>query len=283
MVLGCLRRSLRRNPGAAGRKVIPYGREAEQYGELWLPHGTGPHPVAVVIHGGFWRRRYGCGLMRPLSAALAAQGVAAWNVEYRRVGSPGGGWPGTLLDVAAAVDHLRHVAAGTPDTEGQTLDLARVGVIGHSAGGHLAVWAAGRRSLRHGDPGAGPEVQPVAAVSLAGVLDLADAAGRGLGGGAVPALLGGSPTGLPDRYRVASPAERLPVGVSQLLVHGDRDGIVPAECSRRFQERARAAGDDVTLSTQPRVGHFEVIDPRHPAGRAGLDWLAGRLVQVRPG
>ena len=259
--------------------ALRYGPTIEQYGELWLPANPGRHPVVVVIHGGFWRRRYGCDLMRPLSAALAATGLAAWNIEYRRIGSPGGGWPGTLLDVAAAVDHLSTLQTRPPEElpADVGLDLTRVGVIGHSAGGHLATWVAGRHSLLPDDPGSAPVVRPVVAVSLAGVLDLADAAHRGLGGGAVAQLLGGTPANHPDRYRVASPAERLPVGVPQLLVHGDRDSNVPLACSVTHRDRAGAAGDQVTLAVQRGVGHFEVIDPRHPAGRVGVDWLRQRL------
>ncbi|GAC1342466.1 MAG: hypothetical protein NVSMB29_14170 [Candidatus Dormibacteria bacterium] len=153
-----------------------------------------------------------------------------------------------------------------------------MGVIGHSAGGHLAIWVSCRSSLRSTDPGAAPQVQPVAAVSLAGVLDLVAAAGEGLGAGAVAELLGGAREREPERDRVASPAERLPIGVAHLLVHGDRDPSVPPGYSRRHWERARAAGDEVTLAIQPGAGHFELIDPGHPAGRVGIEWLWERLV-----
>lgn len=269
-----------RHGSAAGREgdgwqAHAYGPGDEQYGELWLPEGRGPHAAVVVVHGGFWRRRYGCELMHPLAGALRDAGLAAWNIEYRRVGSPGGGWPGTLLDVAAAVDYLVGLRA--------PLDLSRVGVIGHSAGGHLAMWTAGRASLQASDPGSGPRLVPRAVVSLAGVLDLADAARRGLGGGAAVELLGATPSEAPGRYRVASPAERLPVGAPQLLVHGDRDANVPLDCSQTHRDRAVSAGDPVTLAIQPGVGHFEVIDPRHLAGRIGVQWLGEQLAAPRAG
>ena len=177
------------------------GSEPSQVGELFLPVKEGPHPVAVVLHGGYWRARYDRSLMTELSLDLAAHGWAAWNLEYRRVGS-GGGWPETFEDVAAGIDAL----AGIP----APLDLACVASVGHSAGGHLALWLAARATLPEGAPGAGPRVQVQAAVSQAGVLDLLLAAQLAPSAQPTRALLG-DPEQHADRYALASPRERLPL------------------------------------------------------------------------
>ena len=124
-----------------------YGPGTDRFGELWRPAGDGPWPVVALLHGGFWRARRTLELMRPLAADLAGRGFAAWNLEYRRVGQPGGGWPGTFQDVAAGLDHLAELAGREP------LDLDRLVVAGHSAGGHLALWSAARPGLPAGAPG----------------------------------------------------------------------------------------------------------------------------------
>jgi len=221
--------------------------------------------VVVVLHGGFWQAMYGRRLMNKISADLARAGFAAWNLEYRRVGM-GGGWPATFLDVAAGIDALADLA---------DLDLGRVTTLGHSAGGQLALWAAGRSGLPVGAPGASPKVTVGAAVSLAGVVDLVDAAKRGVGGAAVAQLLGGLPAQVPDRYALASPAARLPLGVPQLLLHGEGDHHVPVDMSVRYAAEARAAGDDVDLVTPAGVDHMSPIDPSGPAWPTVVDWLRG--------
>jgi pimeloyl-ACP methyl ester carboxylesterase len=182
-------------------------------------------------------------------------------VEYRRVGpgGGGGGWPDTLSDVGAAVDRLAVL---------ERVDLGTVVTCGHSAGGQLALWAAARRA---------PEVAVRAAVSLAGVVDLEAAATLGLGGGAAAGFLGGSPQDVPERYREASPAACLLLGVPQLLVHGAADDVVPPSMSERYQAQARAAGDDVAYVALEGVGHLEVIDGRGPAWEAVVDFLAPLL------
>ncbi|GAY10355.1 S9 family peptidase [Pseudonocardia sp. N23] len=238
---------------------LAYGTDPAQFGELTLPpDGADVRGTVVVIHGGFWRARYDLALGRPLAATLAAAGFAAWNVEYRRVGA-GGGWPATFEDVAAAVDLL----AGQ-----DRLDPDRVVALGHSAGGHLAAWLAARPGLPAGAPGAGPAVRLRGAVSQAGVLDLVDAARNGVGRGAVEDLLGAGPQDDPDRYALASPAERLPVGVPVVCVHGDADVNVPLRQSERYVAAAQAAGDPAELVVLPGVEHFAVIDPGTEAWRA---------------
>src|SRR5262245_1255369 len=247
-----------------------YGEGAHRFAELWAPELAGPWPVVVLIHGGFWRSQYGLDLMRPLAADLAARGVAAWNLEYRRVGHPGGGWPGTVQDVAAGIDAL----AGAD----RRLRLDRVALVGHSAGGHLALWAAGPPPAG----GAPRRVAPSAVVSLAGVADLHTGAAEGIGDGAVAAFLGAAPGDEPERYLAASPLARLPIGVPQLLVHGDLDDRVPVGYSRAYALAATAAGDHAELLELPGVDHFEVIDPASGAWAATAGWLLPRLGAGEP-
>jgi acetyl esterase/lipase len=261
-----------------GPARIAYGPGPDQFLELTLPVGTGPAPVAVVLHGGFWRARHGIELARPLAADLAARGWAAVAVEYRRVGA-GGGWPVTLDDVAAALDALPDVARAGRDRAGEDtaarLDLTDVTVIGHSAGGHLAAWAAGRGRLPAGAPGAAPRVAVTAAVLQAGVLDLSAAVAADLGDGATVGFLGGAPQEVPDRYATADPVRLLPTGVPVLCVHGEADTTVPLDQSTRFAEAAHAAGDQVEVSVVP-ADHMAVIDPAGEAWRRTVEWLTAR-------
>jgi acetyl esterase/lipase len=237
--------------------AVRYGDHPDQVANLHTPAADGgPWPVVVLLHGGFWRYGWDRTLMTPLARELAAQGFLAWNVEYRRVGQEGGGWPGTLLDVAAALDALAHV---------EQADISRVAVVGHSAGGHLALWLAARDRLPAGAPGAGPRIRPGFAVSLAGVTDLARGAEDGLGSGACAALVGGSPEEMPERYAVVSPLALVPLGVPQLLVHGSRDDVVPPSQSSAYAVAARAAGDDIELIELADADHFDVIEPSHTA------------------
>ncbi len=238
--------------------TIPYAPAPHRFGELTLPAGPA-RGVVVVVHGGFWQHAYDLSLGRPLAADLAAGGFATWNIEYRRVGG-GGGWPMTFDDVAAAVDAL---AGPVQAAAHGRLPLDRVVALGHSAGGQLAAWLAARPGLPAGAPGAAPRVALRGAVSQAGVLDLVDAAEQGLGEYAVVDLLGGPPGAVPDRYALASPIARVPIGVPVLGVHGSADDRVPVRQTERF---AAASGDRWTRL--PGVDHFAVIDPRTPAWRA---------------
>ncbi len=238
--------------------LIPYAQGAHRFGELSLPRGE-VRGVVVVVHGGFWRNAYDLALGRPLAADLGEAGLAAWNIEYRRVGG-GGGWPTTFDDVAAAVDAL---AGPVQETAGGRLPLDRVVALGHSAGGQLAAWLAARPGLPPDAPGASPVVTLCGAVSQAGVLDLVDAQERGVGQGAVADLLGGSPSAVPDRYALASPIARIPIGVPVISVHGTADTNVPVRQTERF---AAASGDRAVVL--PGVDHFAVIDPTTPAWAA---------------
>jgi acetyl esterase/lipase len=237
-----------------------YGPDPSQVADLHLPEGAGPWPVAVVIHGGYWRARYDRTLMDAVCADLAAHGWAAWNLEYRRIGPGGtGGWPQTFDDVAAGIDRL--ASADVP------LDLGRVVAIGHSAGGQLALWAAARRQC---------QVPVHGAVGQAAVSDLRAAARLRLSDGAAIELLGGTPEQVPERYAAASPAERLPLGVPTLLVHGARDDTVPVAFSRDLHAAAVAAGDACELVVHERDGHFEHIDPASAGWATVRAWLRDR-------
>jgi acetyl esterase/lipase len=239
-----------------------YGDDSLQFGELRLPKGHGPFPVAIVIHGGCWRSEYDLHHVGPLAGALTARGIATWTIEYRRIGDPGGGWPGTFADVARAADHLRTLARTYP------LDLSRVVAIGHSAGGHLALWLAARAQTPHDDAIAA--AQPLrlrGVVGLAAISDLRTyARGTSWCCQSAPLLLGGTPDSLPARYALNDPIQRLPLGVPVRLVHGSEDPIVPIAQSRAFVEAARAKHDDATLATVPGAGHFDLVAPASPAG-----------------
>jgi acetyl esterase/lipase len=225
--------------------------------------------VAVLIHGGFWRARYDLRLEDRLVADLAGRGWAVWNLEYRRLGwRSRGGWPGTFEDVAAGIDHLGRLDA--------PLDTSRVVAIGHSAGGQLALWAAARPGLPAGAPGAEPGVRLAGAVSQAGVMDLREAARLGLSRRASESFLGGPSGRLPQRYDLASPIERLPLNVPQLLVHGEADEVVPIDLSRRYARRAAEGGDSCELVELPEVGHDEHLDPDTGAWRPVTTWLGER-------
>ncbi|PWW23628.1 prolyl oligopeptidase family protein [Geodermatophilus normandii] len=250
--------------------VVAYGPHPDQFLELSLPDRTDPAPVVVVLHGGFWRAAYGIELARPLAADLAAAGYAAVAVEYRRVGT-GGGWPATLEDVAAALDALPGLGRAGQDGAAR-LDLGDVTVVGHSAGGHLAAWAAGRGRLPAGAPGAAPRVRVTAAVLQAGVLDLRRAAEQRLGSDAVQEFLGGEPGEVPGRYAVADPVGLLPTGADVLCVHGAHDDVVPLEQSQRYAAAAADAGDRVTVRTFPG-GHRGPIDVAGEAWAVVRTWL----------
>jgi acetyl esterase/lipase len=242
-----------------------YGADPSQVGELSLPEGDGPVPVVVVLHGGFWRDRYDRHLMDDLCTDLTARGLAAWNLEYRRLGS-GGGWPATFEDVAAGIDHLADVEA--------PLDLDRVSAVGHSAGGHLALWAAARHRLPAGQPGAGPRVRVRRTVAQAGVSDVAAASRLGLSDRVADQLLGAPAREVPELVALSSPRALLPLGVPQLLIHGTADDTVPATMSRDYAGAAWAAGDDrVALVVLPEQGHYEHIDPAEQAWQTAAAWL----------
>ena len=240
---------------------IAYGADALQFGELWLPQGRGPHPVAVLIHGGCWRADLpGLELMDYMAAALRARGYAVWNLEYRRIGHPGGGYPGTFHDVAMGLDHLRAIAPQ------YGLDLRRVVVSGHSAGGHLALWAAGRDRLPRNSPLRTADPLKVrGVVSLAGIADLESyrASGPDACGGpeTIDGLVDAAHAARRDLYADTSPPEILPLGVRQVVVSGALDPIVPARFGQEYAAAAAAKSDRAVHVELTGAGHFELIDP----------------------
>jgi dipeptidyl aminopeptidase/acylaminoacyl peptidase len=234
--------------------VHRYGNHRSQFGELTLPDMAGPSAVATLIHGGCWRQRYGLRQMDALVGDLAGRGWAVWNLEYRRLGvRGGGGWPATLEDVAAGIDHLASLEA--------RLDLDRVCTIGHSAGGQLALWA-GSRDV--------PGVRVTDAVGQSALADLETSARDGTCGGQVQRLLGGEPEQVPDRYAAASPIRRLPLRCRTLVVHGLADDVVPASQSIAY---ADAAGADCARALPGDEGHFEHLDPQSRSWQAVVGWL----------
>jgi len=247
-----------------------------QFGELRLPPGTSRVPVIVLIHGGCWRAAYDLAHLGGAAAALANAGYAVWVPEYRRVGDDGGGWPGTFDDAGHAVDFVRDLAARYP-----RLDTTRVVLMGHSAGGQLALWAGSRKSAQSLGDGSGlpparrSPLRVLGVVSLAGITDLASYASPNGCGSAVVPLLGGSASQVADRYRAVSPIERVPLGVPVHIVHGAADPIVPIDQSRMLASRMKAAGDRVTLTEVAGAGHFDVVAPQAAAWTSVLAAIRG--------
>jgi acetyl esterase/lipase len=213
-----------------------------QFGDLRLPPGRGPHPAIIFIHGGFWRNRYGLDYTGHLCASLANDGVASWSIEYSRVGDPEGGWPGTAYDALAGAAMLNSLSD-------YSIDLKRVAIAGHSAGGHLALWVAAQWH---------EQIELKRVISLGGVADLERAYELGIGDGAVEQFLGGRPDTTSDTWQMACPMRMLPMRTPQLLIHGTADEIVPLELAERFAERSTNA----ELLRLDGGDHFDVVDPR---------------------
>jgi acetyl esterase/lipase len=277
-------------------RKIAYGSEPSQYGELHLPAGDGPFSVVVMVHDGWWAAMWDDTAVQPLISDLVGDGCAVWSIEYRRMGEPGAGWPGTFSDVARAVDLVAELDA--------SLDLSRVAVVGHSAGGHLATWTAHRAALPPDVVGAHPVVRPVGVVSIAGVLDLVAAdnaelgtelaeleaepprgapgpsavdywpiVAAGVGHGMTRSLLGASAVEEPGLYAVASPVEMADSDVPVLAVHGSADEVIPAEFSRKYAESHAQA----EFVESPGEDHFSVIEPDGHAWTVARKWLADKL------
>jgi acetyl esterase/lipase len=241
---------------------LAYGPDSSEYGELRVPSGAGPHPVVVLIHGGCWREFSSAGSIGPMADALKADGIASWSIEYRRLHQPGGGWPGTYLDVGRAVDHLRELAGP------YHLDLARVVVVGHSAGGHLAMWVAARPRLASTSALYAADPLPIrGVVDLSGTPDMAgDLPGlpTACGEDAVQSMMGGTPQAVPERYAQASAITMLPLGIPQALIWGARDDQIPLPIAERYTKAARQAGDRVRFVVDSTAGHFETASPNTP-------------------
>ncbi|OON63502.1 alpha/beta hydrolase [Massilia sp. KIM] len=243
--------------GPAPSAKIAYGAALSQYAELFLPQGTGPFPVAVLVHGGCWTSKFGgIGQLRNMAGALAARGIAVWNVEYRRVDEEGGGYPGMYLDMHAALDALRAQAGRHP------LDLARIVAVGHSAGGQLVQWIAGRARIPATSPLHHPQPLPVRAiVSLGGLADLrGEAALIQKSCGRDTVQLAGSPSAArPDVFADTNAAELLPNGSRTWLVTGELDTISPPRVAHDYASKARAAGDVAEVVILPGASHYDEV------------------------
>ena len=241
-------------PAPPADAKLSYGSDPRQFGELRVPHTGGGHPVAIVLHGGFWRNQFNLSYMGHLCESLRAAGIATWNLEFRSIGDPGGGWPGTCQDVALGARHLRVIA------EAHHLDLTRTVALGHSAGGHLALWLASKRN---------PKL--LAAIGLGAVADLQRALDLKLSNTVVEQFLNGG------HIAEADPMRLLPLHTKLRLFHGKSDETVPIGIAERFIEAARAAGDDARLIPL-ESGHFEPIDPATAQWAAVKDEIA-RIVK----
>jgi len=253
-------------------RTIAYGPHPDQVGELYESARAGS-TLLCLLHGGFWRMPYDRHELEPIARDLHGRGYSVWNVEYRRVGIPGGGWPTPGADVMAAIDHVREL-----DREGPTRRWSSIALIGHSAGGHLALWAAAE-SARLGLVSS--DLPLVAVVGLAPITDLLAAFEARLGAGAVAGLLGGSPAECPQEYRTASPRARLPIDVPILLIHGTADDAVPIGQSRAFVDAARIAGDQAELLEVAGADHMAHIDPASESHAALCDWLLRSAIRTR--
>jgi acetyl esterase/lipase len=257
---------------------ISYGTDALQFGDLRVPQGEALHPVAVVIHGGCWTTIANLQYLDEFAEALTKHGWATWNIEYRVVGQPSGGWPGTFLDVGHAVDYLRQIAGP------RRLDLNRVIAVGHSSGGHLALWAAARSKVQATSEIHLSDPLPMkGAISLGGLGDLqafADDKDRACDAGVVSNLLGNPQGDIAGRYRAASPRELLPLGVPQLLLTGAADRSVPPIHVTRYAAAAQASGDQAQAVIVPNAGHFDVIAPWSPEWKGIEEAIAEFLNRV---
>jgi acetyl esterase/lipase len=287
--------------GPRAVRTVAYGTHPSQVGELYLPEGSGPFPGVVLVHGGFWTAMWDRRQILPVVEDLLSLGIAVYNVDYRRVGEEGGGWPGTFADIAAAVDTIVGIDPAVDDE--------RIVLVGHSAGGHLATWAGLRGALPVGAVGAEPVARPVGVVSLSGVLDLVAADGEKFGttledmdaepiwgappparpeawpsvaaavtGGIVPLLVGAHADEDSERYAVTSPAQMRASEVPVLALHGDADEAVPALYSRAFAESITAQGGRAEYVEYAGARHFDTVDPANPEiWPAVRTWIAERL------
>jgi acetyl esterase/lipase len=262
-------------PQPRGGEKIVYGPAPSQYVQYWAPQGAGPHPVVILLHGGCWQHEVAdLDYMNAVALDLHKRGLAVWDVEYRRVDEPGGGYPGTFQDVAQAVDLLRREAPR------RNLDLERVIAVGHSAGGHLGLWAAGRANLPASSPLHASDPLPIhAVVSLGGLPDLkgtSDAIAQVCGDNIVARLTGPPTPEHPDVFADTSPVSLLPIRTPVLMIHGVYDSIAPPWHGANYRRLAREKGDRVEVLNLADAGHFELVWPGSDAWKV----IADRLVQA---
>lgn len=259
-------------PQPKGGEHIAYGPGVRQFGELWMPQGKGPHPVVVILHGGCWQHEVAdLSYMNAAAQDLAKRGLAVWSLEYRSVDDAGGGYPGTFQDVGAGLDHLRAIAAG------HDLDLKRLVILGHSAGGHLGLWAAGRPNLPKSSPLYAADPLPIGAVvSLGGLPDLQgtpEAINLVCGANIVGRVTGPATPSHADVFADTSPVNLLPLHVPAVMVHGVFDSVSPPWQGMHYRQLARAKGDQVEVLPIADSGHFELVWP----GSAAWTEIAARI------
>lgn len=252
---------------------VHYGNDPNQFAELRFPNVKGSFPLLFVVHGGFWQSEYDLSHIGHLCAAFTSRGIITCSIEYRRIGNPGGGWPGTFQDIGLATRSIFRDLSND-----SRFDQARTAIIGHSAGGHLALWLVGSHRISKDSPLHNEQKQEIRrAISLGGVSDLRSAWKKKLGRGTVTRLMSGTPEEHPDRYDAGSPIELLPTGARHALVHGTDDDTVPLSQSEAFVEKAEKLGDQSTLVKLDGIGHYELIDPEseawQPVVRAVLSLL----------
>ena len=263
-------------PRPAPSTTIRYGDDPLQVVDLWLPEGEGLHPAVLMIHGGCWQTAIADrSIMNWIADDLRRRGIAVWNIDYRGVDRPGGGYPGTFLDVAAAADALREHAPR------HRLDLTRLAAIGHSAGGHLALWLAGRQRLPQGSPlRSGRPIHLSRVISLGGLPDLEEAArppGSGCGTEVIARIAGSASSSRTDPFADTSVPRLAPLGVEQVLINGDRDRIIPTAYAEGYARPMRAAGDEVRVRIVERTGHVELIAPETAAWAAAVEEIQRAL------
>jgi acetyl esterase/lipase len=259
---------LLRRPRPQPSATVHYGADPLQVADLWVPAGAGPHPTVLMVHGGCWQTDIADrNIMNWIAEDLRRRGIAVWNIDYRGVDRPGGGYPGTFQDVAAAADALRAYAAR------YHLDLSHLVAIGHSAGGHLALWLAGRPRLPHGSPL--HSARPLAvheAISLGGLPDLEEAARseNGCGNEVIGRLTGG-------HFADTSVPRLAPLGLPQVLINGRQDRIIPLAYAEGYAAPMRAAGDDVRVRVFESTGHVELVAPESTAWAAAVEEIQRAL------
>jgi acetyl esterase/lipase len=250
--------------------TVRYGADPLQVADLWMPAGTGPHPTVLMVHGGCWQTDIADrAIMNWIAEDLRRRGIAVWNIDYRGVDRPGGGYPGTFQDAAAAADSLRDHASAF------RLDLSRLVATGHSAGGHLALWLAARPRLPAGSPLRTADPLPIhEVVSLGGLPDLEEAARseNGCGNDVIGRLTSG-------HFADTSVPRLAPLGLPQVLINGRQDRIVPTAYAEGYARPMRAAGDDVRVRMIDRTGHVELVAPETAAWAATVEEIRRALNQ----
>ncbi len=268
---------LTHRPQPKPTRTVSYGADPNQVADLWVPAGRGPYPAVIMIHGGCWQASVADHTLMSYAAEdLRRRGIAVWNIEYRGVDQPGGGYPGTFRDVGAAIDRL------SIEAPHENISMKRVVLLGHSAGGQLALWAAARYKLPDGSSLHWAAPQPVAGVvDIAGIPNLKTDTGTACGAIVLRQLTGAPTAARPDVYADTSPAALLPLGVPQVVIHARQDSTVPPAVGVAYVKAARAAGDTVAFHSPPG-NHVSEIAPGQPAWEDAVAAVQGLIREAPP-